>query len=110
CYKYRQYPLPTLGKLRRKLKIEETVHPPFDDVNIVFLAGGTCRIPFVQIWIKEIFPNAEVKIDEQLETITATGAAIHALQVCSGEIEPYIKIQNPDNYLIDARKQWCEIL
>ena len=58
---------------------------------IVFLGGGTCRIPFIQQWIKDHFPRAKVIIDGQLEIITATGAAIHALQICSGEVEPYIK-------------------
>ena len=61
-------------------------------MDIVFLAGGTCRIPLIQRWIKETFPKADVRIEEQLETITATGAAIHALQILSGEVEPCIKI------------------
>ena len=73
------------------------MHPPFADVDIVFLAGGTCRIPYVKRWVKEIFPNAEIVIDGELEIITATGATIHALQVLSGEVEPYIRNIKEEN-------------
>ena len=73
--------LPTQSELRYKSKVEEVLCPPFVDIDIVFLAGGTCKIPFVQGWIRKQFPNAKMVIDEQLETITATGAAVHALQV-----------------------------
>ena len=46
--------------------------------------------------MKEMFPNANLIIDGELEIITATGAAIHALQVLNGEVQPYIKlIENP---------------
>ena len=56
------------------------------------MAGGTCRIPFVQKRIQEMFLNAELIMDGELEIITATGAAVHALQVLYKEVEPYIKI------------------
>jgi len=68
------------------------VSSTFNEVDIVFLAGGTFRIPFFQKQIKEMFPNAEVIMGGELEIITSTGAAIHALQVLSGEVEPYVKI------------------
>ena len=92
CFKYKQYLLPDQRELRCDAEVEQITYAQFADLNIVFLAGGTCRIPFVQRWIKEIFPNAEVKIEEPLETITAIGAAIHALQVLNKEVEPYIRI------------------
>ena len=75
---------------------------PLNDIDIVFLAGGTCRIPFVKQWTKKIFPNAEIKIDGDLEIITATGAIIHALQVLSKEINPYISY--------DKHKVICTII
>ena len=68
------------------------------DVDIIFLAGGTCRIPFFKKFMRKISPYAEIIMDGQLEIITATGAVIHALQVLSGEVEPYIEgIQNQNN-------------
>ena len=39
-----------------------------------------------------MFLNAELIMDGELEIITATGAAVHALQVLYKEVEPYIKI------------------
>jgi len=77
----------------------------FDDVNFVFLAGGTCRIPFISKWINEQFPKAEVIISDELEVITATGAAVHALQVLSGEVEPYIKITEHHNSQSDSSNE-----
>ena len=65
-------------------------NPPIENVDIVFLAGGTCRIPSIQTKIKQLFPNARMIIDGELEIITATGAALHALQVLNGEVEPYV--------------------
>ena len=87
-----KYPLISQREYRCRPSSGLDVVSPFDDVNIVFLAGGTFRIPLLQKQIKEIFPNAEVVIDRELEIITATGAAIHALQVLNGEVEPYVKI------------------
>ena len=79
-----------LKKPRRKRKQEYTPFYPLPDVNIVFLAGGTCRIPFVQNWVKRNFPGAKI-IEEQLQILAGIGAAVHALQVLSGEVEPYVK-------------------
>ena len=36
---------------------------------------------------------------EELEVITATGAALHALQVLNGEVEPYIKVSQEETRL-----------
>ena len=80
-----------LEKPRRKRKQEYTRFSPLTDVNVVFLAGGTCRIPFVRDWIKGKFPKA-IMIEDQLQLQTGIGAVVHALQVLSGEVEPYIKI------------------
>jgi len=98
CYTtYKHHQLPTERKLRCKQEKGCETYSPLNDVDIVFLAGGTCRIPFILKEIQKQFPKAEIIPDEEsiiyekLETITATGAAIHALQVVSGEIKPYIK-------------------
>ena len=64
------------------------------NVKFVFLAGGSCRMPFVKHWIKKLFPEAEMIIGGQLEIITATGAAIHALQVLNGEVQPYVDVND----------------
>ena len=97
CLELDKCPLPSQREHRSKIRQSGVATPPFKDVDIVFLAGGTCRIPFVQEWIKEIFPEAEMIIDGELEIITATGAALHALQVLSGEVEPYIRITEENN-------------
>ena len=68
----------------------------------MFLAGGTCRIPFIQKWIKEQFPEAEIITYGELETVTATGAAIHALQVLNKEVEPYVKITQQESNTSDS--------
>ena len=74
----------------------EKIYSTLKDVDIVFLAGGTCRIPFFKNFIKQMSPKAELIIDGELEIITATGAAIHALQVLNKEIELYIlPVQHP---------------
>ena len=67
------------------------------NVDVIFLAGGTCRIPMVQTSIRKLFPEANIIIDGELEIITATGATIHALQVLSGEIQPYITLSEEDS-------------
>ena len=95
--KYKEYPIYSQRRKLCERLSQSRVHPPFNDVDIVFLAGGTCRIPFIQKKIKEMFPKAEVKIEEELEAITATGAAIHALQILNEEIEPCIKIIEQGN-------------
>uniref|UniRef100_A0AC34RDX4 Heat shock protein 70 n=1 Tax=Panagrolaimus sp. JU765 TaxID=591449 RepID=A0AC34RDX4_9BILA len=61
----------------------------YNDFDIVFLAGGTNRIPILQEIVKKKFPKAKIIIDGQVEIITATGAAIHGLQILNGEIEPF---------------------
>ena len=92
CKKYDVYPISYYKDHRHRIPSKaKDINPPFDNVNIVFLAGGTCRIPFVQKWVGDQFPKAKVIIDGELEIITATGAVIHALQVLNGEIEPYFK-------------------
>ena len=72
--------------------IEDCTLPEIPGVSIVFLAGGTCRIPFIKKKIQKTFPGSKLIIDDKLEVITAEGAATHALQVLNGEVEPYIKI------------------
>ena len=88
----------------------EDMYLTLKDVDIVFLAGGTCRIPFFKKIIKKLSPKAEIIIDGQLEIITATGAAIHALQVLSGEVEPYIKILENKNNESDPSTEQSEQL
>ena len=83
----------------------EDMYYTLSDVDIVFLAGGTCRMPFFQEFIKEISSGAKIIIDGELEIITATGAAIHALQVLSGEVEPYIKIIEDQSSRSDPNKE-----
>ena len=95
--KYKKYSFPSDRGYRCELKRKSDVRPPFNDVNIVFLAGGTFRIPFFQKQIKEIFPKAEVIMGGELEIITATGAAIHALQIMSGEVDPYAEVTEQKN-------------
>ena len=103
-YEFESFPFYNQNRDRCARRIKDVIYPPLNDVDIVFIVGGTCRIPFIQKWIKEQFPGAkfffkgkeiiinEPKIikDEKLEIITATGAAIHALQVLNGEVLPYI--------------------
>ena len=80
---------------RRKRQGEfEVRRCQLNDVGVVFIAGGTCRIPFVKKWIEHQFPKAKCIMDGQCEIITATGAAIHALQVLNNEVEPYISLHN----------------
>ena len=88
----KHYPSPIEKETRCKGEMKNMLKLPLTDVNLVFLAGGTCRIPFVQKWIKGRFPNAEIIIEKELEVITVTGAALHALQVLNGEVKPYIKV------------------
>ena len=107
---FKQHPLP--NKREYRIRREENFnieYSQFNDVDIVFLAGGTCRIPFVQKWIKEQFPNAEMIMGGELEIITATGAAIHALQVLSGEVEPYIKIIQDKNNELDLKNKQLNV-
>uniref|UniRef100_A0AC34R3E8 Uncharacterized protein n=1 Tax=Panagrolaimus sp. JU765 TaxID=591449 RepID=A0AC34R3E8_9BILA len=50
------------------------------NIDYVFLAGGTCRIPYVQNTIKKVFSDLDpsrIVIDPELEIITAQGALIH---------------------------------
>ena len=78
------------------------------DVDIAFLAGGTCRIPFFKNFIKELSPKMEIIMDGELEIITATGAAIHALQVLNNEVEPYIKFTKDGNGKYDFNNEESE--
>lgn len=48
-------------------------------------------MPFVQRKIREMFPRAKLIADKELETITASGAVVHALQVLNKEVEPYMR-------------------
>ena len=89
---YKKYSLPTERIYRCEQENESEGFLPVNDIDIVFLAGGTCRIPFVREWIRKQFSERVKIIEDELEIITAKGAAIHALQVLNGEIEPYIKI------------------
>ena len=89
---FEQHQIPTQRKLRCQPFRNTEAKDSLNDVNIAFLTGGTCRIPHIQKWIKEQFPKAEVIMGGELEIITATGAAIHGLQVQNGEVEPYISI------------------
>ena len=98
---YKKYSFPSERKYQSKESHESEVYPPFNNVDIAFLAGGTFRIPFLQNQVKDMFPNAEIIIDGQLEIITATGAALHALQVLSREVEPYVKIIGQENNEFD---------
>ena len=81
CCKYKEFHM--FGKQDR-----------IKDIHLVFLAGGTCRTPFMKQEIKKLFPKAELIIDGELEIITATGAAIHALQVLNGEVQPYVDVKS----------------
>ena len=94
---YKKYSFPSERKYQSKESHGSEVYPPFNNVDIAFLAGGTFRIPFLQNQVKDMFPNAEIIIDGQLEIITATGAALHALQVLSGEVEPYVEITEQES-------------
>src|SRR5690606_2510897 len=96
------YSLPTQKELRCKREKQGELKPPLNDVDIVFVPGGTCRIPFVLERIIEMFPKAETIMDRELEIITATGATIHALQVLNGEVEPYVKIIEQGNNISDS--------
>ena len=87
---FKGYPFPMQMKLRCDREIIDFSNNAADDIKFVFLAGGTCKIPFVQRWIEKQFPKAEIIIDGQIETVTATGAVIHALQVLNNEVQPYI--------------------
>ena len=96
-FKFKPYSSPNQKHLRsipRSELIEEKFR--LNNADIVFLAGGTCRIPFIQKWHKKLLRKAQIIMDGELEIITATGAAVHALQVLSGEVEPYIKIIEKD--------------
>ena len=64
----------------------------FHRIQTVFLGGGSCRIPCIQKQIKAKFPNAQIVIDEELETIVATGAAIRALQLSHNDT--VLKLKN----------------
>jgi len=92
-YYYKLYPHPKQNKLRRVPERADFWHCPIRTVDLVFLTGGTCRIPLVQKWVGNQFPNAECVIDGELEIITASGAIIHGLQVLSGEVKPCIKFE-----------------
>jgi len=93
----KKYLLPFQRKLRCEQERKNCVpFSPLTDIDIVFLAGGTCRIPSIQKQIGKLFPNTRLIIEEKLETITTTGAAIHVLQVLDKEVQPYIlPIQHP---------------
>ena len=99
CLCYNVFPLRSLPEqrnIRCKRKGEfEVRRVPVHDVSLVFVAGGTCKIPFVQRWIQNQFPKAKLIIGNQLEVITATGATIHALQILNGEVEPYVMTPKP---------------
>uniref|UniRef100_A0AC34RL32 Actin-like ATPase domain-containing protein n=1 Tax=Panagrolaimus sp. JU765 TaxID=591449 RepID=A0AC34RL32_9BILA len=56
--------------------------------DVIFLAGGTNRIPILQEIVKKEFPNGKIIMDGQVEIITATGAAIHGLQLLNGDCVP----------------------
>uniref|UniRef100_A0AC34RH45 Heat shock protein 70 n=1 Tax=Panagrolaimus sp. JU765 TaxID=591449 RepID=A0AC34RH45_9BILA len=58
------------------------------DFDVIFLAGGTNRIPILQEIVKKEFPNGKIIMDGQVEIITATGAAIHGLQLLNGDCVP----------------------
>ena len=105
CIKYQEYSHPSQRKNRRGIPSRSYICPPFNDVDIVFLAGGTCRIPFVQRWIKEQFPKAEIIIDGELEIITATGAVVHALQLLHEEIGPYVRTITYDIDQIEIKSE-----
>ena len=96
-YIRKRHEFPNEKKKLCKTSFEPYVYPPFDDVDIVFLAGGTCRIPFIQKWIGQQFPNAEIIIDGELEVIAATGAIVHALQVLNKETEPFVEINEQES-------------
>uniref|UniRef100_A0AC34QK53 Heat shock protein 70 n=1 Tax=Panagrolaimus sp. JU765 TaxID=591449 RepID=A0AC34QK53_9BILA len=66
-----------------------TMWMEYNDFDVVFLAGGTNKIPILQEIVKKKFPKAKIIIDGQIEIITATGAAIHGVQILNGEIEPF---------------------
>uniref|UniRef100_A0AC34RMC9 Uncharacterized protein n=1 Tax=Panagrolaimus sp. JU765 TaxID=591449 RepID=A0AC34RMC9_9BILA len=54
------------------------------NIDYVFLAGGTCRIPYVQNTIRKVFSDLDpsrIVIDPELEIITAQGALIHGCLV-----------------------------
>ena len=97
CYTtFKTYQHPTQREQRKKREGEfEIKRHELKNVNTVFISGGTCRIPFIQRWIKKQFPNANFIMDNQIEIITATGAAIHALQVINDNVTPYVKIPPP---------------
>ena len=61
-----------------------------NQINVVFLSGGTCEIPFIQEKIRSMFPETRLIIDGELATITAKGATVHALQISSSETLPFV--------------------
>uniref|UniRef100_A0AC34RB68 Heat shock protein 70 n=1 Tax=Panagrolaimus sp. JU765 TaxID=591449 RepID=A0AC34RB68_9BILA len=67
-------------------------------VDLIFLAGGTSRISIFHDSIKQKFPNAKIIMDGEVEVITATGAAIHGLQILNKEIEPFTEFQRFKNF------------
>ena len=46
----------------------------------------------------------------ELEIITATGAALHALQVLSAEVEPYVEIEQQKHNWTTELKNRCDIM
>uniref|UniRef100_A0AC34R9T4 Uncharacterized protein n=1 Tax=Panagrolaimus sp. JU765 TaxID=591449 RepID=A0AC34R9T4_9BILA len=58
------------------------------DFDIIFLAGGSNRMPILQNIVRETFPHCKIIMDGEVEIITATGAAIHGLQILNKETVP----------------------
>lgn len=57
--------------------------------DVIFLAGGTHRNQILQDIVRKTFSKAKIIMDNQVEIITATGAAIHGLQVLNNETMPF---------------------
>ena len=94
CYtSFKKYQDPNQREQRKRREGQfEIRREKLEDVYVVFIAGATCRIPFIERWIHNQFPKAKLIKHTELEIITATGAAIHALQIENGEVKPYVSI------------------
>ena len=77
-------------KFPNLLEINDFNNSSLNQINVVFLSGETCKTPFIQERIQSMFPETHLIIDDELENITAKGAAVHALQISSNETLPFV--------------------
>ena len=84
----------------------------FKKIHMVFLGGGSCRITLLQEMAKKQFPDAKIIIDEELETIAATGAAMRALQLSHKDTvlksnEKVVSTVSADSYIAQHYGNVC---